>query len=310
MANAGNHGLADVAQTHVRYPEKRLQLASVAELTRARHYHELYDDAEATGSRVDSIGMLDGRLWLIEYKVNVTGPMVRHAPGKGSNLESKISGTLGPLYRRSLDPVSKLCNAAWNRSSPPVFAIIAKSVSASAREQLRELYDERGQAWLFELVALEWDGKCHTTVFDGRLGSVGRASQYDGCLVETQQTSQARRKNMTLQQAMARAEDVGVGELFAAFVTEARTHGVRLKGQVDSVSGAQSGRNPATILGCYFGRSNATHGLHVGLENDAFALDVDALGAPAPIEGYIQSNRYLASIDDVRLLFEALKPAG
>lgn len=310
MANTEDHSLEKTTPTRTRYPEKRLQLASVASLTSALQYHELYDDAEATGSRVDSIGILDGRLWLIEYKVNVSGRMVRHTPGKGSNLESKISGTLGPIYRRSMDPVSQLCNGAWNRSSPPVFVIIAKSFSSSAIEQLHELYAERGQAWRFELVALAWDGIRHTPVFEGRPGSVGSTGHYDDCLVETQLTSQSRKKNMTMQQAKTRAEEVGVGELFAAFVTEARAYGVRLKCQIDSVSGAQHGHKPATILGCYFGRSNAAQGLHVGLENDAFALDAEALGKPAPIAGFIQSNRYLTSVDDVRLLFAALKPAS
>ena len=147
MTNTDDHSVAKATPTRIRYPEKRLQLASVASLMSERQYCELYDDAEATGARVDSIGILDGRLWLIEYKVHVHGPMVRHAPGKGSSLESKISGTLGPVYRRGADPVSQLCNGAWNRTSPPVFAIIAKSFSALAIEQLHELFAVSGHDW-------------------------------------------------------------------------------------------------------------------------------------------------------------------
>jgi hypothetical protein len=83
-----------------RYPEKTLQLTAIKWLKDHRGYREEYADEEARGARVDSVGLLEGRLALIEVKVTVGANVVEHAADRAHSLEAKIAGTLGPLYRR------------------------------------------------------------------------------------------------------------------------------------------------------------------------------------------------------------------
>lgn len=290
-----------------RYPEKHLQLASVERLKADLEYQELFDDVEATGARVDSVGLVAGRLWLIEYKVTVSAQMVRFAPTKGSCLESKISGTLGPLYRRENDRLAETCNRVWDRTNVPVFAIVAKSFSEAAIGELASLYAQRGEEWYFELKALQWNGERHSIAFEGKPSGPIEPDDYHLCTIEALIGRQPRRKNMNLANALVRAEAQGVGYLFAAFVEQARCFGIKLKPQIDSVSGSKTGGEPARILGCYFDKSSATEGLLVGFHQGAFQDHAMAIGAPSPIAGFMNTNRYLRTVEEVSELFAAIR---
>ncbi len=60
-----------------RYPEGRIQNAAVSWLTENWGYQEFFNDVGAVGARLDSAGVMRGRLVLIEVKVSVSEPMVR-----------------------------------------------------------------------------------------------------------------------------------------------------------------------------------------------------------------------------------------
>src|SRR4051794_3546477 len=106
-----------------RYPEKTLQLAAIKWLRDHQGYREEYADEEARGARVDSVGVLEGRLALIEVKITVRANVVEHAPDRAHSLEGKIAGTLRPLYRREHNAVACAANRVWDRRRPPLICI-------------------------------------------------------------------------------------------------------------------------------------------------------------------------------------------
>jgi hypothetical protein len=93
------------------YPEKILQVEATAWLRAHWAYEEVLADAEAVGERVDSVGLLNGRLVMIEVKPAVYANIVDHAPDRPGSLGSKIAGALGPLYQRGGDRVSRPSNS-------------------------------------------------------------------------------------------------------------------------------------------------------------------------------------------------------
>src|SRR5688572_20126117 len=111
---------AEHVSSPARYPEKALQLAAMHWLTSHWGYQERFADEEGRGARVDSVGLLDGRLALIEVKVGISPNIVDHRPDRSHSLESKVAGILGPLYRREREGVAELANRLWDRQRPPL----------------------------------------------------------------------------------------------------------------------------------------------------------------------------------------------
>jgi hypothetical protein len=292
------------------YPEKRLQLASVAALKAELGYEELFDDVEAVGARIDSAGFVDGRLWLVEYKARIDGSIVRHAPNKGSSLESKISGTLGPLYSGADDHLSSLCNSAWNRQFAPTIAFIANSVSAPARHQLTLLHSELEDAWLFDLIVLQWDGSRHHCLLNLKTSAEISSSAFSQTTIEPLINRPNRTKPMTWHSAQARAKSIGLEDVFEGFVNAAKKHGIKFALQAHSLGGCLGNSSKLRVCGCYLDSSSLEKGLAIGLWRPAFDDTVAAIGSPAPKVGHLHFNRYLGSREEALAIFEALrKPA-
>lgn len=296
----------EAASGNLRYPEKRLQQQSVSNLIATKGYQESLEDSEATGDRVDSAGLINGRLWLIEYKVNVTGPMVRHSPSRPSTIESKIAGALRSIYNRESNRLAWASNAVWDRTSKPIVSVIARSFSATAREEFARLFDERGDYWHFDLVVLAWNGKEHESVFEGQSADA-TPEDYDHSQIESLIGRQSRASNMTFGSALIRAGSLDLQDVFAAFIEMGKTKGVRWKFGRNSISGAIKRDRFQTILGCYFDGSTAKDGLLIGLDRPAFGSGVEHLGRPAAPEGYLNFNRYLGAVSDIAKLYNELR---
>jgi hypothetical protein len=141
--------VSDIAQLDkARYPEKRLQQAATDWLKHHWRYAEAFSDEEARGARIDSIGLLNGRLALIEVKVSIPADIVDHRADRSQSLESKIAGTLGSLYRREAGAVSETGNRLWDRQSPPLVAILAQEFSG--RAELETMLTRRSADWRFD----------------------------------------------------------------------------------------------------------------------------------------------------------------
>ncbi|MCY1668492.1 hypothetical protein [Rhizobium sp. SL86] len=101
------------------YREKSVQMAAVGWMAAHWSYRELTSDEEATGDRMDTIGLLGQDLIAIEVKPSVHKGIVFHRDGRGGSLEAKLASTLSDLYagvtgRQQLH----VLHAHWDRLEP------------------------------------------------------------------------------------------------------------------------------------------------------------------------------------------------
>ena len=94
-------------QPHI-YVEQTLQLTAIRWLREHRGYSELLSDDMAVGDRVDSVGLMGGRILLVEVKPVVRAGDVRHAEDRPGSIESKIAGVLRALHAKEQDRVSRV----------------------------------------------------------------------------------------------------------------------------------------------------------------------------------------------------------
>ena len=107
------------------YREKELQLAAVRWMADNWGYKELAADQEATGDRMDTIGLLGRQLIAIEVKPEVDRGLVWHDEALSGLLEPKISATLRGLYRGETGGQFGIMRDHWDRAGPPLIGILA-----------------------------------------------------------------------------------------------------------------------------------------------------------------------------------------
>ena len=203
-----------------RYPEARLQRACTAWLE-GQGYRELLNDAEAFGERFDSLGLWDGRLTLIEYKVSVGVQIVRHRTDRAMSLESKIAGGLSAIYARMPDRLSAAANDAWDRSRPPLVGIIAQRFSVEAMTEIDHLLRERASDWCFDFLVGRWQDSFEQ-LLEWHHPVAPHASRYERIWIPSQVGRTPRGPMRTVAELAVLADEDGYGELFRAFVSSAR----------------------------------------------------------------------------------------
>jgi len=297
--------------TFQRYPEKRLQLAAIDWLKRVRGYTEVYSDEEATGARVDSIGLLAGQLVLIEVKTNVTPPLVDHRPDRAHSIESKIAGILRPLFHRERSAAAGIANRTWDRQRPPLVCVLADSFSTHGLASLSELFRRRSTEWYFDYAAWRWTGTDIDPVDEGVVPRPAAGFQYETILVPTLLGRTVRAKPKTVAELLADAAEHQCDALLAHLVSSARDAGFLVERGRTSVGFSirlPDGSKRVKVMGAYLDGSSAA-GLNVGWWNEALGLDIARLpGLPLQSKaGFLNSNRLLRSIAEVdRMLAEVL----
>ena len=148
-------------------------------LTLTWGYRETFDDKEAVGARFDSAGDLKGRLAMIEFKVDVSEAMVRHASDRSASLESKISGALRGLYLGRGDALSDAASQVWDRARPPLMVIAARSFSAAAKNALVDMLNQRSKDWRFDFAVWRWTGAAVDILAEGASPQVAGQLGFD-----------------------------------------------------------------------------------------------------------------------------------
>ena len=291
------------SSTRQRYPEKRLQLGAIDWLKGNRGYVELFSDAEATGSRVDSVGTLDGRLMLIEVKLSINASIVDHALDRAQSLESKISGALRSLYGAANDGFATIARPHWDRLRPPVVAFLAGTYSEDGWGALRQMLERRSIEWRFDYRVWQWNGRevVERSTFDQSAADPACWQTIDvPALVGRTKRTPARSEV----ELLALATERGVGELLQGLIELARQNGFDVQRGVSSLNFR---RKPAhkqgPVVGVYLDASDAGNGINVGCWREAVGVAEDALpGRPAPPAGFLNTNRYLQTRDQVEAL--------
>lgn len=277
-----------------RFPEKRFQLAVVDWLSRHRGYVELFGDVEATGARVDSAGMRAGRALLIEFKLHVSLPMVRHADDRPGTLESKLAGVLSALYRKNPDPLSTAVNGTWDRSELPVFVIAAKSYSEEAERELTVLLSERADEWRFDWEV--WKGCPPLLIKAGAARASNRSRDYDTIDIPNLIGRVDRPSRRTVVELGEVAATHGAGELFEYFVARVHEEGYR----ASTSSWVATFKRPGNLVACY-PNDGMTGQLIVGVDQSLG----DMFPRRVPV-GYRKHIYVLTSPAEIDALLEAV----
>ena len=262
-----------------RYPEAQLQQLCTDWLL-DRDFVQIFDDVSALGERVDSVGVLNGRLWLIEYKVTVPPGIIRHQSDRSMSLESKLAGALGPLYRREGDRLSVKANAEWDRSAPPVFVVATEQISEGSLQDLVTMLAGRAVEWRFHWQVWKWTGSEIITLAEGADDSGSTA--FAEVEVPRLLGRTPRAGPRTIAEMRALAEQRSAGLLFDVFVGEARRLGFRVSTQRTTLTATRliAGRQvPCAAI--YLGQASPVGALNIGLDADRLSLPLEALPGSA-----------------------------
>lgn len=292
-----------------RYPEKAIQEAMTSWLREHWSFEPAFDDVEALGARFDSIGSIDGRLVLIEYKVGVSETIVRHAPDRPMSLESKIAGGLRSLYQRHGDAASNAANAVWDRRLPPLVVIAAERFSEPSIRVLETLLKERGDDWRFDWAAWRWSAGAVEELLRGSVAKRPSPEEYANLNLPQLVGRAPRASPRSLDELVALAAPEE-GSLLKQFAEGARNRGYRLRsGRTKLAIAGERKARWVTVAAAYVGSSR--DGLNVGIDLAQAATPelVDSLPTAKPA-GFLNTNVQIGSSSDLARLFDALGPGA
>ena len=151
-----------------RYREKNdVHLPILRSLETLGRYQEIWGDPEATGARVDSVGVLDGLPTAIEFKVSVAAGDAWFEPNGAWSVEAKLSGTLLPLYGGQMDPVSSAIRASGFGERPLTFVLAASRYADGVIDELEKMLIRRSNDWIFRYQVWRWDGSQIDVLLNG-----------------------------------------------------------------------------------------------------------------------------------------------
>lgn len=283
-----------------RYPEKNLQLAATAWLIEHRGFKPVYDDVEATGARFDSCGLIEGRLHLVEYKVEVSSTIVRHAPDRAMSLESKIAGGLRALYGGRSDPLTMAAAEVWSRKQRPVVVVAARGFSVGALKALEEIARERARAWAFDLQAWRWSGDAFQTLLDLEGENLG--VPYERLDVPELIGKTKRNPNLTVGELQGQAEEEGVGDLFDAFIRLGTEAGFILVPGRTRLGLALPTRRSRVVAAAYLGPASRPGCLNVSTDPETFAVEPFETFSIAPSAGFLNRNVFVTEAAQIAKL--------
>ncbi len=293
-----------------RYPEKTLQLRATAQLAQDRGYVEHFSDEEGRGARMDSAGLIDGRLVLIEVKHRIGASLLAATSAEAGPIEAKIAAALTGLYRAHPDPLSTVAGAIWDRRRPPLVALLAEHWSTPARGDLAALCRRRADEWGFDWAFWRWTDERVETIDEGATSRPPPvdAATWAALPIPDLRATAKRAPNRTIADLRAIAVERGVGDLFETFLAKAGAAGHRTKPARASLTvqvGGQPGyATTAAVYAAYLDASTPGR-LAVGVWSERLATapdDLPGVASPHPF-GFLGDDRFLSEADEVARLF-------
>lgn len=294
--------MAGKPQTKEPYAEKRLQTSAIEWLVRERGFIETFSDVEATGARMDSVGILDGRAVAIEVKPSVSATMVRHRAGASGSLEAKIAATLRALAG---EPAAWLeaFQSNWADGSNPLIAILAGHYTQTGLAELVAMLQERSHEWHFAFVVWRWNSSQVETLAEDAGPEGVRAPN---TIVPALVGSAVRAKARTLAELREIAAAADFEPVFDRLVEDARARGFRILTKRTGLSliSKASGLLRLTVFVTDCDRSL---GFNVGIDREWIGLAESELpGVPAPRNGYMNCNRFIRTSKEMTALIRLL----
>lgn len=293
--------------THV-YPEKSLQLAAVEWMANNWSYRELASDAEATGDRMDSIGLISGKPIAIEVKTQVHSGLVRHRHGQSGSLESKISSTLRGLYRGQEGAQLQSIRSYWDGKTPLTIGILAGSFTKPGFTELVSMLSARSKDWNFHFQVLLWTGHKVENLFEQRSVATPITGDWQSISIPDLVGRQSRAKR-TLPDLYELAGVHGVRSIFDECLRLAREYRFSITTRATGVTlKLPPDLGGKSVLSLFLTGSNEVDGMNVGIDASSPKIKTDKLpGVVAPRAGFMNTNRFVKSNGDIKMLFECFK---
>ena len=291
------------------YREKELQLAAVRWMADNWGYEELAADQEATGDRVDTIGLLDGQLIAIEVKPEVDRGLVWHDEGRSGLLEPKIAATLRGLYRGETGGQLGLMQARWVRAGPPLIGILAGEYNSTGLFELATMLRACSEAWCFNYRVFRWTGRRVETIGSRDDAPVPPEGAWDRVLVPELVSRPRRSTTPSLADLQALADQHGVGEIFSTFIEAAKARDFGIVRRPSGVGLRRPYREgkAGIVLSLFLDRSDADRGINLGIDAEALGIALDELpGAEAPRAGFMNTNRFIREPEEFARLVERI----
>lgn len=296
-------------EQQLRYPEKRLQESAIAWIEGQWGYREQFADAEATGARLDSIGLIDGRLILIEVKTAISATIVEHQEGRAQSIESKVSGGLRAIYCHENGALATAANRVWDRCAPPKIVILAENVSDGGLRALASMLGRRSVEWLFDAEVWRWTGEAVEVIWAVRIAPPHRGA-YSDAKIDRLIDRSLRAKARGIDDLQQLANEKGSGELFAFFIETAQSNGFQVNRGRSSVSfkfNLYGSQNQQTVLGVYLAPS-PPGALNVGCWSEVLDHNgKDLPGKDAPTAGFLNTNRLIETKEEISELINLFK---
>jgi len=291
------------------YPEKRLQLAALAWAEQHMGYRAISDDVEATGDRMDAIGMLGDELLVIETKVHVVEATVSFDPLRSATIEPKISGTLAPLYAGCLKGQPGLIGQHWDRKTPLTICILAHSYSGKGLAALTGMLENRSREWGFNYRVWRWAGEQVDEIAQGFPLVEINPDKLASAEFPEMIARPIRRPAATLSALRVMADDRGVLDAFEAINERAGRYRMRVARRATGMNLCLPGTSQSWCS-IFVEDAGQQHGMNCGVFADLYTQSGLPLpGTSAPRVGYMNTNRFIRTVQDVEVLFAPFRRA-
>ena len=286
------------------YHEKRLQIAALAWAHNHFGYRAIADDVEATGDPMDAIGMLGNELVAIETKVDVHKGTVWFNPKVSGTIEPKIAKTLAGLYRGETHGQVGVIESHWERDVPLTIIILAGNYSATGLKALLAMLDLRSKEWHFRYRVWRWAV--------GHIEEVARATSNDAPVdlnwasisVPEMTARPPRSQPATMEELREIAIQGRMLETFDAIVARSRDLKMKRTRRVSGFNLHTGGAVHSLWCSIFVTEGDLSNGLNCGVDAELFTrVGLPLPGTNAPRAGYMNTNRFIRSNDDVNALF-------
>ena len=255
---------------------------------------------------------------LIEAKARVNVRMVHHGHGTPGSLEHKVFRAVRDLYSGATTVIVEAL-AAWDRCTPPEILFVAGVYSDGAFAELKQLLARLGDAWHFGARVYRWDGTQGVCLYTQAAPKTVAPAEV--LFPELKSEPAAKRTpKLTLQTLRDLLTEHGLDECLDAMLGEMDRRDVTIRARnVSNVNYGKTtldGTKQVTLIGIWPYASTNSNGLLVSVDLAAFpqcfavpaVADADVPGAPAPIMGYLNHQRFLRSQQEVVAFWAALVP--
>jgi hypothetical protein len=266
------------------------------------------EEDDAWGAPIDSVGLMDGRVLLIEVKVTVSGGQVRHNPTRPGSIEGKIARTLVGLYEGRTDYNLPAIRRIWDRTHPLVFAILAKNYTERGLEEVRDVFKRRSSEWLFDYRIWQWTGHEMQQMDIRHLNPPPRFEQYNAIRIPLLVERASRNRPPSLDEHREAARCRNLLHIFDYIIKRAGELGYKINRTGSGITLLAAGRSRKrdSSIGVFVTRSSQQRGMVFGFTPDRSEIP----GCPAPKVGvYSGPYRYLRTIDEVEIALRMFAPS-